>query len=94
VKNSRDPQIHCLFGWHQVFDTWKIRRSGSSTLNNNKLSAYFLDRGEEYHEMLNAGKEPAVPLVKWILEKGKPRTWGKLHHSKRRKTSAIQSFQF
>lgn len=35
--------------------------------------AYFLDGGEEYHEVIKAGNEPLVPLIKWILEKGNPR---------------------
>ncbi|RVX70935.1 hypothetical protein B0A52_06092 [Exophiala mesophila] len=30
--------------------------------------AYFLDGGEEYHEILEAGNEPEVPLLNWILE--------------------------
>lgn len=29
---------------------------------------YFLDGGAEYHEKLDEGKEPAVPLIKWLLD--------------------------
>jgi amidase len=30
--------------------------------------AYFLDGGAEYHEKLDEGKEPAVPIIKWLLD--------------------------
>ncbi|PCG90117.1 Amidase [Penicillium occitanis (nom. inval.)] len=29
---------------------------------------YFLDGGAEYHEKLDQGKEPAVPIIKWLLD--------------------------
>jgi amidase len=29
---------------------------------------YFLDGGAEYHQRLEEGKEPAVPIMKWLLE--------------------------
>lgn len=31
-------------------------------------SIYFLDGGDEYHQKLDEGKEPAVPIVKWLLD--------------------------
>lgn len=37
--------------------------------------AYFLDGGEEYHEVLEAGNEPQVPLLKWILDRAKAESW-------------------
>jgi amidase len=30
--------------------------------------AYFLDGGAEYHQRLEEGKEPAVPIMKWLLD--------------------------
>lgn len=29
---------------------------------------YFLDGGAEYHEKLDEGREPAVPIIKWLLD--------------------------
>lgn len=30
--------------------------------------AYFLDGGKEYREILDKGREPAVPILKWLLD--------------------------
>ncbi|KIX05434.1 uncharacterized protein Z518_06306 [Rhinocladiella mackenziei CBS 650.93] len=30
--------------------------------------AYFLDGGKEYHDVLSAGREPPVPILRWLLE--------------------------
>lgn len=30
---------------------------------------YFLDAGEEFHDIIAAGGEPASPLMKWLLDK-------------------------
>jgi len=37
--------------------------------------AYFLDGGEEYYEVLEAGNEPPTPLMKWILDKTDRNSW-------------------
>lgn len=29
---------------------------------------YFLDGGKEFHDIIEAGKEPASPLMKWLLD--------------------------
>lgn len=51
---------------HEIV-TWdpSLHRELIDTLN----QLYFLDGGEEYHEVMRAGHEPACPMIKWILEK-------------------------
>lgn len=31
-------------------------------------NAYFLDAGKEYYEILRAGAEEPVPIMKWLLD--------------------------
>lgn len=51
---------HEVVQWDPV-----LHRDLINTLN----QLYFLDGGEEYHDVMKAGKEPPSPLIKWILEK-------------------------
>lgn len=50
---------------HSVID-WDVRLHKNLYDVTNEV--YFLDGGAEYHEKLDEGKEPAVPIIKWLLD--------------------------
>lgn len=37
--------------------------------------AYFLDGGEEYYEVLDAGNEPPTPLMAWLFDHANAKSW-------------------
>lgn len=51
---------------HEIV-TWDVslHRDLFDTINR----LYFLDGGQEYHDVLEAGGEPPCPMIKWILDK-------------------------
>jgi amidase len=56
--SSLERSGHTIITW----DT-SLHEALINTLN----ELYFLDGGKEYHEMLAAGRETAVPILEWVL---------------------------
>lgn len=67
VTRAMQETVHSLKQAGHEIVPWNnsLHRNLFDTIN--KL--YFLDEGQEYHDILKAGGEPACPMIKWILDK-------------------------